>query len=269
MIDLGRKVQPPQRHAKQKPQSGHDAVSIADAHPRLGEVQLESADVLEGGRVGRALKKRREPLAAVDVAPLRVRTELARGHVLDRADFVGGAGWWRRSLRRAAAALRGRSGTDERSASRRWCGRPNRCPDGECAYLQAIERWRTFFHFRHDASLARHFPGTSAWGARKEQSTWPRIPASEEWKISRVRITAFVRRNRFSTSSESRYRSTACSGVILALVGDTKTPWSVLPPQLASVDREGRSIRGLAQMRRSASCRRGPCRLSSIAPQGR
>ena len=26
--------------------------------------------------------------------------------------------------------------------------------------------------------------------ARKEQNTWPRIAASEEWKIGRVRITA-------------------------------------------------------------------------------
>src|SRR6478735_2572041 len=35
VIDLGGKVQSPQRHAKQDPQPGHDAVAIADARARL------------------------------------------------------------------------------------------------------------------------------------------------------------------------------------------------------------------------------------------
>ena len=85
VIDLGGKIQSPQRHAEQEPQPGHDAVAIADAHARLGQVQLEPADVLGCGRVGGPLQKRSEPLAAVDVAPLRARTELARVHVLDHA----------------------------------------------------------------------------------------------------------------------------------------------------------------------------------------
>jgi hypothetical protein len=60
-------------------------VAIADAHARLGQVQLEQADVLKGSRVGGPLQKCSEPLAAVNVAPLRVRTKLARVHILDHA----------------------------------------------------------------------------------------------------------------------------------------------------------------------------------------
>jgi hypothetical protein len=52
MIDLGRKVQPPQRHAEQEPQPGHDAVAVRDARPCLGEVQLKAADVLDSGGIG-------------------------------------------------------------------------------------------------------------------------------------------------------------------------------------------------------------------------
>src|SRR5712671_63232 len=52
---------------------------------RLGQVQLEAADVLKCGRVGGPLHKRREPLAAVNMAPLRSRAELACIHVLDHA----------------------------------------------------------------------------------------------------------------------------------------------------------------------------------------
>ncbi|WLA85749.1 hypothetical protein QNJ99_16915 [Bradyrhizobium elkanii] len=71
VIDLGRKVQPPQRHAEQEPQPGHDAVAVADARAHLGQVQLETADVLKCGRVWGALEKRSEPLATADVAPPR------------------------------------------------------------------------------------------------------------------------------------------------------------------------------------------------------
>src|ERR1017187_3762622 len=85
VINLGRKIQSPQRHAKQEPQPGHDAVAIADARARLGKMQLKPADVLRRGGVGRPLEKRGEPLAAADVAPLCARTELARVHVLDHA----------------------------------------------------------------------------------------------------------------------------------------------------------------------------------------
>src|SRR5882762_2292700 len=85
VIDLGRKIQPPQRHAEQEPQPGHDAVAIADARTRLGKMQLEPADILRRGGVGRPLEKRGELLAAADVASLRARTEPARVHVLGHA----------------------------------------------------------------------------------------------------------------------------------------------------------------------------------------
>jgi hypothetical protein len=52
VVDLGSKVQPPQRYAKQKPQPGHDAVAIADARAALSKAQLEpaiSSDVAVSG----------------------------------------------------------------------------------------------------------------------------------------------------------------------------------------------------------------------------
>jgi hypothetical protein len=68
VIDLAYKVQPPQRHAKQEPQPGHDAVAVADAHACLGKVQLKPADIFGGRRVEQPLQKRSKPLAAADVA---------------------------------------------------------------------------------------------------------------------------------------------------------------------------------------------------------
>ena len=69
MIDLVRQIQSPQGHAEQEPQSGHDAVAIADAHASFGQVQLEAADILGRGRVGGAMDKRGKSLAAANVAP--------------------------------------------------------------------------------------------------------------------------------------------------------------------------------------------------------
>src|SRR6266581_1045162 len=85
VINLGGQVQSPQRHAQQELQPGHDAVAIANAYTSLGQVQLETADVIRCGRVGRSLEKRSETFAAPDVASLRARTELTRVHVFDHA----------------------------------------------------------------------------------------------------------------------------------------------------------------------------------------
>src|SRR5215831_11082784 len=95
MINLGGKVQTPQRHAKQEPQSRHDDVAAANAYAGLSQVQLESADILERGGLRRSLQKCSEPFAAADVPPLCSRTEFARIHVLDhalpqRADSIRG-----------------------------------------------------------------------------------------------------------------------------------------------------------------------------------
>jgi hypothetical protein len=73
VINLGGKFQPPQRHPEQEPQPGHDAVAIADAHAGLGKVELEAADILGRGRVGRPFEKCCETLATADVACLRGR----------------------------------------------------------------------------------------------------------------------------------------------------------------------------------------------------
>src|SRR5258708_1891922 len=85
VINLGRKIQSPQRHAKQEPHPGHDAVAIADARARLGKMQLKPADILRRGRVRGPLEKCSKPLAAVNMAPLRPRAEFACIHVLDHA----------------------------------------------------------------------------------------------------------------------------------------------------------------------------------------
>src|SRR6516164_8327266 len=83
-----------QRDAEQEAHPGHDPVAVADAGPALDEVQLEAAHLVGRRRVGRAFEPSGEPLAAIDVAALRVRIELARSHVFDhsltqRTDGVG------------------------------------------------------------------------------------------------------------------------------------------------------------------------------------
>jgi hypothetical protein len=85
VINLGGEVQAPQGHAEQEPQPGHDAVAAANAYAGLGQVQLETADVFKGGRLGGPLEKCSEPLATADMASLRARTQLASVHVLDHA----------------------------------------------------------------------------------------------------------------------------------------------------------------------------------------
>jgi len=83
VIELFGKVQSPQRHAKQEPQPGHDAIAVADAHAGVGQVKLEAADVITGRRVRGSLQKCSKPLAGQNVASLRARAELARIHVFD------------------------------------------------------------------------------------------------------------------------------------------------------------------------------------------
>ena len=67
-------------------------LAVADAHASFGQVQLEAADILGRGRVRGAMEKRGKPLAAVNVAPLRARTELPRVHVFDHAMTQRGDG---------------------------------------------------------------------------------------------------------------------------------------------------------------------------------
>nr|WP_202946702.1 hypothetical protein [Mesorhizobium alhagi] len=50
------------------------------------------------------------------------------------------------------------------------------------------------------------------------------MAASDWWKIGRVLKLALAARNRLSTSSKSRYRSTAWSAVTYALVRTTVIP---------------------------------------------
>jgi hypothetical protein len=75
--DLGRQIVATQRDAKQEAHTGHDPVAVADARAVLDEVQLEAADLVGGRCIGRTFEPGGEPLAAIDVAALRVRVELA------------------------------------------------------------------------------------------------------------------------------------------------------------------------------------------------
>src|SRR5215467_3982351 len=82
VVDLGRQIMPPQGDAEQELHPGHDPVAITDAQTRFDQMQLEAANVVGGGRVGRALQERRKSPATVDVAALRMGPELACRHVL-------------------------------------------------------------------------------------------------------------------------------------------------------------------------------------------
>ena len=66
---------PPQRHAQQEPDPGHDPVAIADAGSALDQMQLEQANIVGRCRVGRALQVGRKSLATGDLATLRMRAE--------------------------------------------------------------------------------------------------------------------------------------------------------------------------------------------------
>jgi hypothetical protein len=41
VVDLGRKVQPPQCHAQQELHSSHDPIAVADVRPALDQVELK------------------------------------------------------------------------------------------------------------------------------------------------------------------------------------------------------------------------------------
>jgi hypothetical protein len=56
-----------------------------DTEAGLGQLQLKAANVVGGRRVGEATEERREALAAMDVAALRMGPQLACGYVLDHA----------------------------------------------------------------------------------------------------------------------------------------------------------------------------------------
>src|SRR5271165_5044557 len=85
VVDLGREIVPPESDTEQEPHTGHDPVAIADAGAALDQMQLERAHIVGRGGIGRALQISRKPLAAVNMAALRMRVELARNHILDHA----------------------------------------------------------------------------------------------------------------------------------------------------------------------------------------
>jgi hypothetical protein len=85
VIDLRRQIMPAQRHLEQELHTRHDPVAIADADAALGQMQLETSDVVGRRRLGRALQERGEPRAAMEMAALAMPAPLARVHILDHA----------------------------------------------------------------------------------------------------------------------------------------------------------------------------------------
>src|SRR5271166_1143630 len=81
--DLSRQIVATQRDAEQEAHPGHDPIAVADARAALDEVQLEAAHLVGRRCIGRAFEPGGEPLAAINVAALRVRVERARSHVFD------------------------------------------------------------------------------------------------------------------------------------------------------------------------------------------
>jgi len=51
VVDLGCEIVPPQRDAELEPHPGHDPVAIAYAEAGLGQMQLDTANVVGGRRV--------------------------------------------------------------------------------------------------------------------------------------------------------------------------------------------------------------------------
>src|SRR5271167_2591696 len=91
---LGRQIVATQRDAEQEAHPGHDPIAVTDARTALDEVELKTAHLVGRCRIGRAFEPGGEPLAAIDVAALRVRVQLARSHVFDhtltqRTDSLG------------------------------------------------------------------------------------------------------------------------------------------------------------------------------------
>src|SRR5262249_13813506 len=80
---LGRQIVTTQRDAEQEPHPGHDAIAITDARTALDQIELKTAHLVGRCRIGRSFEQGGEPLVALDVAALRARIELARGHVFD------------------------------------------------------------------------------------------------------------------------------------------------------------------------------------------
>jgi hypothetical protein len=70
---LGRQVVATQRDAKQRTAPRHDPIAVTDARTALDEVQLETAHLLGRRRIGRPFEPSGKPLAAINVAALRVR----------------------------------------------------------------------------------------------------------------------------------------------------------------------------------------------------
>ena len=70
---------------------------------------------------------------------------------------------------------------------------------------EAVEIAKEVLPFRNETGLAQEIVKMLCIAsARNEQETWPRMAASEEWKIGRVRMIALVRRKRSSTRRRSR-----------------------------------------------------------------
>src|SRR5262245_46051078 len=91
---LSRQIVATQRNAEQEPHPGHDSIAITDARTTLDQVELKKTHLVGCCGIRRAFEPGGKPLAALDVAALRMGIELARSHVFDhtltqRTDGIG------------------------------------------------------------------------------------------------------------------------------------------------------------------------------------
>jgi len=92
-----REVGPVERVREEEPQRRDDAVHRRHGNAGLALLDLEAAQILRRGRIGRAPHKRGEAPHVADVVPLGLGREPAHVHVVDQASAQradrGGGNW--------------------------------------------------------------------------------------------------------------------------------------------------------------------------------
>ena len=107
-----REVGPVERVREEQPQRRDDAVHRRHGNASLALIDLEAAQILRRGRVGRAPQKRGEAPHVADVVALRLTREAAHVHLVDQSLAQRtGSGWRERSR-----SLCGSSGKRSRDA---------------------------------------------------------------------------------------------------------------------------------------------------------
>ncbi len=82
---LARQIRPVERLREEEPQRRHDGVHGRRRHAQITLLDLEATHLFRRHRVGRAPEKRREPPDVADIVALRLVSETAHIHLVDKA----------------------------------------------------------------------------------------------------------------------------------------------------------------------------------------